>query len=110
MSQELNCREVSLLSGIPYSELVKTEKTSATHRKRCVVEFDWELLRKAASFNVPNDIALTFADYVSMKNRDAGRFGQLAEDTIRFIEEVERVSGAPVSLISTRFDSRSIID
>jgi adenylosuccinate synthase len=30
--------------------------------------------------------------------------------TLRFIEEVERVSGVPVTLISTRFDWRNIID
>lgn len=110
MSQEINWREISLRSGVPYSELVTTEKTSTTHRKRRVGEFDWELLRKAASLNGPTDIALTFADYVSIKNRDARRFEQLTEETIRFIEEIERVAGAPVSLISTRFDSRSIID
>jgi len=36
--------------------------------------------------------------------------GQLSRDTIRFVEEVERVGAAPASLISTRFDFRSIID
>ena len=55
--------------------------------------------------NGPTNIALTFADYVSVKNRDARRFEQLSEETIRFVEEIERVAGAPVSLISTRFDS-----
>ena len=73
-------------------------------------EFDWELLRKAASLNVPTDMVLTFADYLSIRNRDARRFEQLTEETIRFIEEIERVAGAPVSLIATRFHSRSIID
>lgn len=110
MSQELTWREISLRSGVALSELQSKEKTSTTHRKRRVGEFDWELLRRAASLNGPTDIALTFADYVSVKNRDARRFEQLSEETIRFIEEIERVAGAPVSLISTRFDSRSIID
>jgi adenylosuccinate synthase len=73
-------------------------------------EFDWELLRRAASLNGPTDVALTFSDYLSVKNRDARRFEQLSEETIRFIEEIERVAGAPVSLISTRFHSRRIID
>jgi adenylosuccinate synthase len=110
MSQELTWREIHLRSQVPLSELLKTEKTSTTHRKRRVAEFDWELLRKAASLNGPTDIALTFADYISVKNRDARRFEQLTEETIRFIEEIERVAGAPVSLISTCFESRSIID
>jgi len=110
MSQELSWSKISVRSGVSLTELRKTEKTSTTHRKRRVGEFDWELLRRAASLNGPTDIALTFADYVSIKNRAARRFEQLTEETIRFIEEIERVAGAPVSLISTCFESRSIID
>jgi adenylosuccinate synthase len=64
----------------------------------------------AASLNGPTDIALTFADYLSVKNRKARRFEQLEQETIRFVQEIERVSGAPVSLIATRFHFRSIID
>lgn len=41
---------------------------------------------------------------------DRGSSEQLTEETIRFIEEIERVAAAPVSLISTRFHTRSIID
>ena len=68
------------------------------------------LLRKAASLNGPTDIALTFTDYISIKNRNARRYEQLTQETIRLIEEIERVAGAPVSLIATRFHYRSIID
>jgi adenylosuccinate synthase len=60
--------------------------------------------------NGPTDIALTFVDYLSKENRKARRFEQLTEGTLEFIEEVERVSGVTVSLISTRFDWRNIID
>jgi adenylosuccinate synthase len=68
------------------------------------------MLRQAVSLNGPTDIALTFADYFGIENRRARRFEQLSEGTIEFIEEVERVSVVPVSLIATRFDFRSIID
>lgn len=110
LSQELTWREVSRRSGINYDELRRTEKTSTTHRRRRVAEFDWDLLRKAASLNAPSDIALTFADYLSIENRKARRFEQLTDDTIQFVEEIERVARAPVSLIVTRFNYRSIID
>ena len=40
----------------------------------------------------------------------ARRYEQLSTETIRFVEEVERIACAPVSLISTRFAYRSIID
>ncbi len=110
MSQNLTWKEISQRSGIPEAELRRVERTSTTDRKRRVGEFDWNLLRRAVSLNAPTDIALTFADYIRIENRLARRFEQLTEETIRFVEEIERVAAAPVSLISTRFDSRSIID
>lgn len=110
LSQELTWKEISERSGIKYDELIRTEKTSTTHRERRVSEFDWDLLRKAASLNAPTDIALTFTDYLSIQNRKARRYEQLSEETIHFVEEIERVARAPVSLIVTRFNYRSIID
>jgi adenylosuccinate synthase len=105
-------KDVADRSGVDLEELQKHEKTSTTLRKRRVAEFNWWLLRRSASINGPTDIALSFADYISVMNRDARRFEQLTLETINFIEEVERVTSAPVSLISTRFDFpyMSIID
>jgi adenylosuccinate synthase len=110
MSREITWTEVSRRSGISLSKLKSTEKTSTTHRDRRVGEFDWALLRKAAALNGPTDVALTFADYLHKTNENARRFEQLHVDDIQFIEQVQRVASAPVSLISTRFDFRSIID
>lgn len=110
MGGEISWSDVSKRSGIPLPELQKAEKTSTTNRDRRVAEFDWALLRKAASLNGPTDIALTFADYISIENRKARRFNQLTPETIHFIEEIERVSAAPVALITTRFHHRSVID
>ena len=72
--------------------------------------FDWVLLRKSSALNGPTDIAVTFTDYLNPLNAGARRYEQLSPEAIRFIEEVELVGAAPVSLISTRFDFRSIID
>lgn len=110
MSRPISLREVARRSGLPLSELKKTERTSTTNRSRRIGEFEWDGLRVAATLNGPTDIALTFADYISKLNRDARRFEQLTSETLRFVEEVERVAGCPVSLIGTRFHSRSIID
>jgi adenylosuccinate synthase len=110
MSNEITREEVARRSGVPVEEIIRTEKTSTTKKDRRIGEFEWELLRKAASLNAPTDIALTFADYISAKNKEARRFEQLTSETIRFIEEIERVAAAPVSLISTQFTFRSIID
>jgi len=75
-----------------------------------VSEFDWALLHRAAMLNGPTDIALSFSDYITATNRNARRFEQLSTATLRFIEEIEAVTEAPVSLVSTRFHERSIID
>ncbi len=110
ISQEISFEAISERSGIPLEVLQHTERTSTTARKRRVGEFDWGLLRKAAILNQPTDIALTFADYLNQKNQAAKRLEQLDPDTINFIHEVERVSKAPVSLISTGFGPQHIID
>jgi adenylosuccinate synthase len=110
MSLEITYEELAARSGIAIDALKNTEKTTTTRRQRRLAEFDWEQLRRSVLLNGPTDIALTFVDYLSIKNRDAFRFDQLTLDTLRFIEEVERVSGQPVTLISTNFHWRNVID
>jgi len=106
-------------AGLNAGQVKKAEKTSTTRRDRRVGHFDWELFRKSCKLNAPTDIALTFADYISSNNQDARRFEQLTLPTREFIEELELVSQARVTLINTRFprpaehrsaDLRSTID
>lgn len=110
MSHQITLREIARRSRISYSELRRTERTSTTNRRRRIAEFDWDQLRRSVLLNGPTDIALTFADYLGVDNRRAYRYEQLTDDTLRFIEEVEKVSAIPVSLISTAFSDRNIID
>jgi adenylosuccinate synthase len=110
MSQEISLADVASRSGLSLTQLKKTETTSTTGRRRRIAEFDWALLRRASSLNGPTDVALTFTDYISDSNQSARRFEQLTPDTINLIEEIEKVSAAPVSLITTRFHPRGIID
>lgn len=110
MEQEISLQTIADRSGIDVEELNKVEKTSTTKRDRRIAEFDWAQFRRSIILNAPTDIALTFADYISVENREAYRYEQLTDLTLRFIEEMEKVSGVPVSLISTRFDLRNIID
>jgi adenylosuccinate synthase len=110
MDLEIDWETISRRSRIPLDQLQKTEKTTTTDRKRRVGEFDWALLRRAAALNGPTDLALTFVDYLNRTNEKARRYDQLDSGTKEFIFEVERIGAAPVSLISTRFDFRSIID
>ena len=110
MSKEITWAEVERRARFPRGKIAAHEIGSVSGNPRRVAEFDWVLLRKSASLNAPTDIALTFADYLDRENVNARRFEQLTEPTIRFIEEMERVAAAPVTLISTRFHERSIID
>lgn len=108
--RDLSLEQVAERASIPVDELREKERTSTTNRERRFGAFDWEQLRKNSALNGPTDLAITFADYFDPKNVEARRYEQLMPETIRFIEEVERIGAAPVSMISTRFDFRSIID
>lgn len=85
------------------TDLAKNETTSTTQKDRRVGWFEWENFRKACEINAPTDVILTFADYQHDKNKHAVRFEQLHEDTIKFVEELQRVAQAPVSIINTRY-------
>jgi adenylosuccinate synthase len=108
--RDVSWEEIARRSGYRAEKLRNAERTTTTRRHRRIGEFEWELLHRAALLNGTTDIALTFTDYISKENVKAKRFEQLTQETINFIQEVERVAGAPVSLISTGFNSRSIID
>ena len=109
LTTELTWEEIERRSGL--TGLADKEHTSKTNRLRRVGEPEWDLLRRAALHNAPTDIALTFADYLGAENAEAWRFEQLTEDTIRFVDEIERVTGARVSLIATGFmPHRGVID
>jgi adenylosuccinate synthase len=110
MEYEVDMEEIHRRSGIPLDQLKKAERTTTTNKERRIAEFDWEQFKDSVQLNGPTDIALTFVDYFGIENRKAYRFEQLTDETIRFVEEVERVSGRPVSLLSTDFNWRNVID
>lgn len=106
--RELKWEEIEARSGA--DNVGATELSSVTQQLRRVAEFDWSLLRRSAELNSATDIALTFADYISVHNRRAYRYDQLKPGTLQFVEELESVSGASASLIATDFSERAIID
>jgi len=110
MAHEVDMAEICRRSGIPLEDLEKNERTTTTNRPRRIAEFDWVQFRDSVQLNGPTDIALTFVDYFDVSNRKAFRFEQLSQETIRFVGEVERISGRPVSLLSTDFNWRNVID
>lgn len=110
ISDEINWDTVAKRSGKELEGLKSLEKTTTTKRDRRVAEFSYYLFRRACELNSPTDIALTFADYITTKNEASIRYDQLSDETKIFIEELERASGVNVSLISTSFSYRAVID
>jgi len=118
LKHETDLDTIAKRAGLDGAKLKENEITSTTKRDRRVGWFEWEQFRDACAINAPTDVVLTFADYIDSINIPARRFEQLSRRTIDFVEELERVSNAPVSLIATRFprteserlDRRSIID
>jgi Adenylosuccinate synthase len=110
LSNEINMEIIAERSGKDAEELKKKEITTTTKKNRRIAEFSWSLFRKACELNSPTDIALTFTDYLSIKNEKARRYENLTEGTRQFIDEIERCSGVNVSLIGTTFDYRAVID
>lgn len=110
MGKVIDFDEIARRSDVPLEDIKTTEVGSVSGRTRRIAEFDWHLLRRSLLLNGPTDLALTFADYLGVSNRTAFRYEQLTDETQRFIGELEKVSGLPVSLISTAFNERNIID
>jgi len=118
LKHEVSFDRVAEEAGLDPTIVNQREITSTTKRNRRVGWFEWEQFRQACALNAPTDIVLTFADYIDSTNQSARRFEQLSQHTIKFVEELERVAHAPVSLINTRFptnpaerlDLRTVID
>jgi adenylosuccinate synthase len=110
MGREIDWETVAERSGIPLSALTDAEVGSVSGNRRRVAEFSWAQLRRSVQLNGATDVAFTFADYIDIRNRNARRFSQLTDETIAFINEIEAVAAAPVSLISAGFDGRGPID
>lgn len=110
MADELSVQDVARAAGLPAHEIADREIGSVSGVPRRIAGFDWEALRTAAEINGATDIALTFADYFDSANQGVHRFDQLTPETIAFIDGVEQVAGCRVSLVSTDFARRAILD
>ncbi|MGA7807673.1 adenylosuccinate synthetase [Bradyrhizobium sp.] len=106
----LDFETISKRSGVPLDDILRTEVGSVSGNQRRIAEFDWEQLRRSSILNGATDIALSFSDYISVKNRKAQIFDMLTAETHEFIASVEAVANAPVSLISTQFAKSGVID
>ncbi len=73
-----------------------------THRPRRKAErIDFDLLQYAAMLNGPTEIALTFCDHYDPAMKTATSRDDITPRVRTLIEEVERATGAPVTMVDT---------
>ncbi|WP_170349672.1 adenylosuccinate synthetase [Ruegeria atlantica] len=107
---ELTYEELSRQSNIPIDELKETEKGTVSKKQRRIAKFDYGQLWRSVTMNGATEIAITFADYLGIENRDAKSFDELNENTRDFIQRIERVSGVPVTMVSKDFAVDGVLE
>jgi adenylosuccinate synthase len=90
------------------------EYTSVTGKQRRIFEWSFEQFDYAMRLNRPDHVALTFLDYIDVRNKGAVRFGQLTDETKRWIRKVQDRARekwqSSVSLLKTGPKPDHIID
>ncbi|MBB3978049.1 adenylosuccinate synthase [Rhizobium azooxidifex] len=110
MGVEISFDAIAQRSGLPVEQIGKTEIGSVSGKRRRMAEFDWERMRRSVYWNGATDIALTFVDYLGAENVEAVDFNDLNAEAKKFIADLERICGVPVSLISKGFGREGLID
>jgi adenylosuccinate synthase len=94
-AQEITWKEVTRRAG---SRSPIIERTSVSNKIRRVATFSKEEFAKACLINRPTEIAITFADYLDW------RLHEKTDDSPKldlFIDMVESIADAPVTLVKT---------
>jgi adenylosuccinate synthase len=69
--------------------------------RRKAARLDWSLLEYATMLNGPNKIALTFCDHADPYMRGTRSAADITAPVRALIDQVEKVTGAPVALLDT---------
>jgi adenylosuccinate synthase len=94
-AKALNFQEYGTVTG-------RTRRTSK--------ELHWDDLKLAAMINGATQIALTKLDVKFPANAGIRKYADLTPEAKKFVEEIEKKLGVPVSLIGTGKDAEDIID
>jgi adenylosuccinate synthase len=78
--------------------------------RRKAEQIDFELLEYATMLNGPTQIALTFGDHYEPSMRGARTSGAITPRVASLIRDVERVTGAPVTMLDTGPGLSDMID
>lgn len=98
-TKEITWEEIAKRSGTPREEI--TEMTTVTKKLRRVFETNMHEMAEAVRVTGTTDIALNFVNYIDYSNYGATSIEQLTDRTIIFINNLQEVTGVPVSYIGT---------
>lgn len=79
------------------------------NNRRRVARIDLEDVRRAVYLNTPTEIAITGIDYLDPSSKGSTNWESLSEEAQALIDEIEKTSGVPVSIISTGPETESTI-
>ncbi|MBZ9570182.1 adenylosuccinate synthetase [Methanobrevibacter sp. TMH8] len=91
-------------------ELGIEEYGTVTGRRRRVGLFDMDLAKEACMINGATQIALTCVDRLFPNCERTQDYSSLSGETKAFIDEIEKETGVPVTIISTGPDLKDTID
>lgn len=106
-SNELTWKELTLRSGSPK---LLSEITTVTKRLRRIFEQSYEFLEKSFILAGPDQIALTFLDYINYQDFGKTQLNDLSTISREYINELENRIQTPITLISTGPGADHIID
>ncbi len=86
------------------------ETAAGTGRDRRAAPFNLELAKKATVLNGATQIALTKLDCLYPESKGTKTYDQLPKDAIAFIENIEKQTHVPVTLVGTGPDALDLID
>jgi adenylosuccinate synthase len=86
------------------------ETAAGTGRDRRSAPFNFELAKRAVMLNGATEVAVTKLDCVYPRCKGARTYNDLPNDAKQFINEVERQTQVPVTLIGTGPEALDIID
>jgi len=86
------------------------ETAAGTGRDRRAAPFNLELAKKATALNGATQIALTKLDCLYPESKGTKTYDQLPKDAIAFIENIEKQTHVPVTLVGTGPDALDLID
>lgn len=101
--EEFTVKEMEDLDIVEYSS-INDPKTGKPQIRRKTKGIDWDLLKRVAIINGPTQIALTFVEHFDPEMKNVTHRSEVTEKVKGLIRKVEKVTGAPVTMINTGKD------